>query len=78
VSPHIILFSKNPFHGHLVFIGGFIGGYVTEEFKRNETAVTHDFGHLGDVLTIVYSGSQQELSLEKSGIYLLPENIFSK
>jgi hypothetical protein len=22
--------------------------------------VTHDFGHLGDVLTMVYSGSQQE------------------
>jgi hypothetical protein len=40
--------------------------------------VTHDFGHLGDVLTRVYSGSQQELSPEKSGIYLLPENIFSK
>jgi hypothetical protein len=40
--------------------------------------VTHDFGHLGDVLTIVYSGSQQELSPEKSGIYLLLENIFSK
>jgi hypothetical protein len=40
--------------------------------------LTHDFGHLGDVLTMVYSGSQQELSPEKSGIYLLPENIFSK
>jgi hypothetical protein len=42
------------------------------------TIVTHDFGHLDDVLTIVYSGSQQELSPEKTGIYLLPENIFSK
>jgi hypothetical protein len=41
-------------------------------------SVTHFFGHLGDVLTIVYLGSQQKLSLEKSGIYLLPENIFSR
>ena len=40
--------------------------------------VTHDFGHLGDVLTIVYSSSQQEPSPEKSGIYLLLENIFSR
>jgi hypothetical protein len=28
-------------------------------------SVTHDFGHLDGVLTMVYSGSQQELSPEK-------------
>jgi hypothetical protein len=28
-------------------------------------SVTHDFGHLDDVLTMVYSGSQLELSPEK-------------
>jgi hypothetical protein len=38
VSPHLIMFAKKPFHGGLGFIGGFTGGYVKEEFKRNETA----------------------------------------
>jgi hypothetical protein len=46
--------------------------------KHSRLSITHDFGHLGDVLTMVYSDSQQELSPKKSGIYLLPENIFSK
>jgi hypothetical protein len=40
--------------------------------------VTHDFGHLDGVLMMVYSGSQQELSPEKSDIHLFPENIFLK
>jgi hypothetical protein len=38
VSPHLILFSKNPFHGGPRFIGGFTRRYVKEEFRRNETA----------------------------------------
>jgi hypothetical protein len=32
------MFSKNTFHGGPGFIGGFTGGYVKEEFRRNETA----------------------------------------
>jgi hypothetical protein len=31
------MFSKIPFHGGPGFIGGFTGGYVKEEFMRNET-----------------------------------------
>jgi hypothetical protein len=38
MSPHLILFSKNSFHGGPDFIGGFTGGYVKEELRRNETA----------------------------------------
>jgi hypothetical protein len=41
-------------------------------------SITHDFFHLDGVLAMMYSGSQQELSSEKSDIYLLPEKIFSR
>jgi hypothetical protein len=38
MSPHLVMFAKNSFHGGPDFIGGFTGGYVKDEFKRNETA----------------------------------------
>jgi hypothetical protein len=38
VSPHLILYAKNLFHGDPGFIGGFTGGYVKEEFMGNDTA----------------------------------------
>ena len=67
-QPHILMWAKE-------FLDALTKGQEPL-FLRGH--VTHDFGHLSDVLTIVYSRSQQELSPEKSGIYLLPENIFSK
>ena len=38
VSPHIILFSKNRFHGGPGFIGSLIGRYVKKEIERNKIA----------------------------------------
>jgi hypothetical protein len=35
-------------------------------------SVTHDFGQVDGVLMMVYSGSQQELALEKSDIHVFP------
>jgi hypothetical protein len=63
-------------HTHAVYKVFWLSLILASYFVGN--SVTHDFGHLDGVLTMVYSGSQQELSPEKSDIYLLPENTFSK
>jgi hypothetical protein len=50
---------------------------IMRSFKRKEnTIVTHDFGHHDDVLMMVYSGSSLELSPEKSYLHLFPEITF--
>jgi hypothetical protein len=38
VSPHLILFSKEPFQGGPIFIQSLIGRYVKKEIGRNKTA----------------------------------------
>jgi hypothetical protein len=63
-------------HTHAVYKVFLLSLILTSYFGGH--SITHDFGHLDGVLIMVYSGSQQELSPDKSGIYLLPENIFSK
>jgi hypothetical protein len=38
VSPHLIMFSKDPFQGGSGFIGSLTGRYVKKEIGRNKTA----------------------------------------